>query len=158
MCSFPDVGLYLLMPCRSRLHIIVKSKLFKLFHLSGCAKLSPAPEFLCTHIWASLQVQTLYRAISGMIYSKAFKLLYRVETPNVVGVDKLERKLELMTGRKFKLVVSMRRQGNVRAPSFCCAHIPISKSAHFLCTHRWPQRVYPRDRTLYPQIPHRTSR
>ncbi|AEO59893.1 glycosyltransferase family 48 protein [Thermothelomyces thermophilus ATCC 42464] len=77
---------------------------------------SSAPEYtLRTRIWASLRFQTLYRTISGfMNYSRAIKLLYRVENPEVVQMfggnsDKLERELERMARRKFKLVVSMQR-------------------------------------------------
>ena len=68
-----------------------------------------------TRIWASLRAQTLYRTVSGMMnYSKAIKLLYRVENPEVVqlfgqNADKLERELERMARRKFKFVVSMQR-------------------------------------------------
>lgn len=45
-----------------------------------------SPEYtLRTRIWASLRAQTLYRTVSGMMnYSKAIKLLYRVENPEVV--------------------------------------------------------------------------
>ncbi|KAJ7057186.1 1,3-beta-glucan synthase [Mycena amicta] len=77
---------------------------------------SAAPEFtLRTRIWSSLRAQTLYRTVSGMMnYSKAIKLLYRVENPEVVqqygsNPDKLERELERMARRKFKFVVSMQR-------------------------------------------------
>ncbi|KII91785.1 glycosyltransferase family 48 protein [Plicaturopsis crispa FD-325 SS-3] len=77
---------------------------------------SAAPEFtLRTRIWASLRAQTLYRTVSGMMnYSKAIKLLYRVENPEVVqlfggNTDKLERELERMARRKFKFVVAMQR-------------------------------------------------
>ncbi|KOS23377.1 hypothetical protein ESCO_006559 [Escovopsis weberi] len=77
---------------------------------------SSAPEYtLRTRIWASLRFQTLYRTISGfMNYSRAIKLLYRVENPEVVqmfggNTDKLERELERMARRKFKLLVSMQR-------------------------------------------------
>jgi 1,3-beta-glucan synthase len=77
---------------------------------------SAAPEYtLRTRIWASLRSQTLYRTISGfMNYSRAIKLLYRVENPEVVQMfggnsDKLERELERMARRKFKLCVSMQR-------------------------------------------------
>ncbi|KIM94327.1 hypothetical protein OIDMADRAFT_172631 [Oidiodendron maius Zn] len=77
---------------------------------------SAAPEYtLRTRIWASLRSQTLYRTISGfMNYSRAIKLLYRVENPEVVQIfrdksEKLERELEHMARRKFKLVVSMQR-------------------------------------------------
>ncbi|KNB00038.1 1,3-beta-glucan synthase [Fusarium oxysporum f. sp. lycopersici 4287] len=77
---------------------------------------SSAPEYtLRTRIWASLRFQTLYRTISGfMNYSRAIKLLYRVENPEVVqmfggNTDKLERELERMARRKFKIVVSMQR-------------------------------------------------
>ncbi|TFK45980.1 1,3-beta-glucan synthase [Heliocybe sulcata] len=77
---------------------------------------SVAPEFtLRTRIWASLRAQTLYRTVSGMMnYSKAIKLLYRVENPEVVqlfggNTDKLQRELERMARRKFKFIVSMQR-------------------------------------------------
>ncbi|KAJ7662107.1 1,3-beta-glucan synthase [Mycena polygramma] len=77
---------------------------------------SAAPEYtLRTRIWASLRAQTLYRTVSGMMnYSKAIKLLYRVENPEVVqmfggNTDRLERELESMARRKFKFVVSMQR-------------------------------------------------
>lgn len=77
---------------------------------------SAAPEYtLRTRIWASLRHQTLYRTISGfMNYSRAIKLLYRVENPEVVqmfggNTDKLERELERMARRKFKICVSMQR-------------------------------------------------
>lgn len=77
---------------------------------------SAAPEFtLRTRIWSSLRAQTLYRTVSGMMnYSKAIKLLYRVENPEVVqhfgaNPDKLERELERMARRKFKFLVSMQR-------------------------------------------------
>ncbi|KAF9011974.1 1,3-beta-glucan synthase [Cyathus striatus] len=70
---------------------------------------SSSPEFtLRTRIWASLRAQRM------MNYSKAIKLLYRVENPEVVqlfggNTDKLERELERMARRKFKFVVSMQR-------------------------------------------------
>ncbi|OAX82574.1 1,3-beta-glucan synthase component FKS1 [Emergomyces africanus] len=77
---------------------------------------SAAPEYtLRTRIWASLRSQTLYRTISGfMNYSRAIKLLYRVENPEVVQMfggnsEKLERELERMARRKFRIVVSMQR-------------------------------------------------
>ncbi|KAG0202903.1 1,3-beta-D-glucan synthase [Mortierella sp. GBA30] len=75
-----------------------------------------SPEFtLRTRIWASLRAQTLYRTVSGfMNYSKAIKLLYRVENPEIVhrfggNGDRLERELERMSKQKFKFVVSMQR-------------------------------------------------
>lgn len=77
---------------------------------------SAAPEYtLRTRIWASLRAQTLYRTVSGfMNYSKAIKLLYRVENPEVVqlfggNTERLERELERMARRKFRFVVSMQR-------------------------------------------------
>jgi 1,3-beta-glucan synthase len=77
---------------------------------------SSAPEYtLRTRIWASLRSQTLYRTISGfMNYTKAIKLLYRVENPDIVqsyGHDHktLERDLDYMTARKFKMLVAMQR-------------------------------------------------
>jgi 1,3-beta-glucan synthase len=75
-----------------------------------------SPEYtLRTRIWASLRAQTLYRTVSGMMnYSKAIKLLYRVENPGIVqnfggSTEKLERELERMSRRKFKFVISMQR-------------------------------------------------
>ncbi|PYH84167.1 1,3-beta-glucan synthase component GLS2 [Aspergillus uvarum CBS 121591] len=77
---------------------------------------SAAPEYtLRTRIWSSLRSQTLYRTISGfMNFSRAIKLLYRVENPEVVQMfggnsEKLERELERMARRKFKICVSMQR-------------------------------------------------
>ncbi|PWN41792.1 putative 1,3-beta-D-glucan synthase subunit [Ceraceosorus guamensis] len=77
---------------------------------------SAAPEYtLRTRIWSSLRAQTLYRTVSGfMNYSKAIKLLYRVENPEVVqlfggNTEKLERELERMSRRKFKFCISMQR-------------------------------------------------
>ena len=100
---------------------------------------SAAPEFtLRTHIWASLRAQTLYRTVSGIMnYSKAIKLLYHVENPEVVqlfggNTDRLERELEPMARRKFKFVVCNVIQNstrkNTRTPRFCCEHTLISKS------------------------------
>ncbi|KAG2157090.1 glycosyltransferase family 48 protein [Suillus clintonianus] len=75
-----------------------------------------SPEYtLRTRIWASLRAQTLYRTVSGMMnYSKAIKLLYRVENPGIVAAfggntEKLERELERMARRKFKFAISMQR-------------------------------------------------
>lgn len=75
-----------------------------------------SPEYtLRTRIWASLRAQTLYRTVSGMMnYSKAIKLLYRVENPELVhnlagNTDRLERELERMSRRKFKFAISMQR-------------------------------------------------
>lgn len=93
----------------------VKSKIDDLpFYCVGFK--TAAPEYtLRTRIWASLRYQTLYRTVSGfMNYSRAIKLLYRVENPEVVqmfggNTDKLERELERMARRKFKFLVSMQR-------------------------------------------------
>ncbi|KAF8894605.1 glycosyltransferase family 48 protein [Infundibulicybe gibba] len=75
-----------------------------------------SPEYtLRTRIWASLRAQTLYRTVSGMMnYSKAIKLLYRVENPDIVhtfggNTERLERELEKMARRKFKFTISMQR-------------------------------------------------
>ncbi|KAK3819724.1 MAG: glucan synthase [Benniella sp.] len=77
---------------------------------------SAAPEFILrTRIWASLRAQTLYRTVSGfMNYSKAIKLLYRVENPKVVqhfggNGDHLEQELSRFAQQKFCFVVSMQR-------------------------------------------------
>lgn len=93
----------------------IKSKIDDLpFYCIGFK--SAAPEYtLRTRIWASLRSQTLYRTVSGfMNYSRAIKLLYRVENPEVVqmfggNTEKLERELERMARRKFKFIVSMQR-------------------------------------------------
>ncbi|PKX95074.1 1,3-beta-glucan synthase [Aspergillus novofumigatus IBT 16806] len=94
---------------------VAKSKIDDLpFYCIGFK--SAAPEYtLRTRIWSSLRSQTLYRTVSGfMNYSRAIKLLYRVENPEVVQMfggnsEKLERELERMARRKFKIVVSMQR-------------------------------------------------
>ena len=99
----------------------VKSKIDDLpFYCIGFK--SAAPEYtLRTRIWASLRSQTLYRTISGfMNYSRAIKLLYRVENPEVVQMfggnsEKLERELERMARRKFKILVSMQRYAKFSA-------------------------------------------
>ena len=77
---------------------------------------SAAPEFtIRTRIWASLRSQTLYRTVSGfMNYSRAIKLLYRIENPEIVqqfggNGDRLERELDRLSQQKFKFVVSMQR-------------------------------------------------
>ncbi|GME44344.1 putative glucan synthase protein [Neofusicoccum parvum] len=77
---------------------------------------SAAPEYtLRTRIWASLRAQTLYRTVSGfMNYARAIKLLYRVENPEVVQMygsnsSALEKELERMARRKFKMCVAMQR-------------------------------------------------
>lgn len=83
---------------------------------------SAAPEYtLRTRIWASLRSQTLYRTVSGfMNYSRAIKLLYRVENPEIVqmfggNTESLEMELERMARRKFKFLVSMQRLTKFRA-------------------------------------------
>ena len=77
---------------------------------------SAAPEYtLRTRIWASLRSQTLYRTVAGfMNYSRAIKLLYRIENPEIVqmfggDVGGLESELERMARRKFRFLVSMQR-------------------------------------------------
>lgn len=77
---------------------------------------SAAPEYtLRTRIWSSLRAQTLYRTVSGfMNYARAIKLLYRVENPEVVQMygsnsSALEKELERMARRKFKMCVAMQR-------------------------------------------------
>ncbi|SCU86899.1 LANO_0C09516g1_1 [Lachancea nothofagi CBS 11611] len=74
------------------------------------------PEYtLRTRIWASLRFQTLYRTITGfMNYSKAIKLLYRIENPTMVqaygtNFEAMESELENLSRRKFRMVVAMQR-------------------------------------------------
>lgn len=70
---------------------------------------------LRTCIWASLRCQTLYRTVSGFQnYSRAIKLLYRVETPWIMqthgdDLQALDLELEKMANRKFKMIVAMQR-------------------------------------------------
>ncbi|KAK9768395.1 1,3-beta-D-glucan synthase [Basidiobolus ranarum] len=80
---------------------------------------SASPEFtLRTRIWASLRSQTLYRTISGfMNYSKAIKLMYRVENPEIMQqhgglTESLDNDVDQMARRKFRFVVSMQRYAN----------------------------------------------
>ncbi|SCU89315.1 LADA_0E14796g1_1 [Lachancea dasiensis] len=79
------------------------------------------PEYtLRTRIWASLRFQTLYRTITGfMNYSKAIKLLYRIENPSVVlafgaNFEALEAELENLSRRKFRMLVAMQRLSKFR--------------------------------------------
>ncbi|KAG0669540.1 1,3-beta-glucan synthase component fks3 [Maudiozyma exigua] len=73
---------------------------------------------LRTRLWASLRMQTLYRTISGfMNYSKAIKLLQRIENPSVLEYfgdddDALENNLENVANRKFRMLVAMQRYVN----------------------------------------------
>ncbi|CAG8504077.1 17595_t:CDS:2 [Funneliformis caledonium] len=84
------------------------------FYMIGFKSSSPQYS-LRTRIWSSLRTQTLYRTISGfMNYSKAIKLLYRVENPNIVtscenNPEKFENEMALMVRRKFKFLISMQR-------------------------------------------------
>ena len=117
----------------------IKSKIDDLpFYCIGFK--SAAPEYtLRTRIWASLRSQTLYRTVSGfMNYSRAIKLLYRVENPEVVqmfggNTEKLERELERMARRKFKFLVSMQRLTKFKSEementaSFCFVHTLICR-------------------------------
>ena len=70
---------------------------------------------LRTRLWASLRTQTLYRTISGfMNYSKAIKLLQRIENPNIFSLLNddfvaLESTLDSLSKRKFRLLVAMQR-------------------------------------------------
>ncbi|AAS54138.1 AGL353Wp [Eremothecium gossypii ATCC 10895] len=76
---------------------------------------SDPEDTLRTRIWASLRTQTLYRTISGfMNYSKAIKLLYRIENPSMIQFyaadeEALDNDLNAMANRKFKMVVAMQR-------------------------------------------------
>lgn len=84
------------------------------YHVFGFSS-SEASYTLRTRIWASLRCQTLYRTISGfMNYSKAIKLLYRVENPSLTHLfgetsEALENGLECMANRKFRMLVAMQR-------------------------------------------------
>lgn len=75
-----------------------------------------SPEYILrTRIWASLRTQTLYRTASGFTnYTRALKLLYRIENPEMVQYyaedpESLEMELEAMSHRKFKLILAMQR-------------------------------------------------
>jgi len=68
------------------------------------------------HSTSSLRAQTLYRTVSGTKYSKAIKLLYRVENPELVqlfggNTNRLERELE----RKFIFSENIGISGDVAA-------------------------------------------
>lgn len=72
------------------------------------------PEYILrTRVWASLRSQTLYRTVSGfMNYSRAIKLLFDVENPEIKDFDDEYDKLEaasFMAIRKFRLIASMQR-------------------------------------------------
>lgn len=94
---------------------VVQKKIRDLpYHVFGFNS-SEASYTLRTRIWASLRCQTLYRTISGfMNYSKAIKLLYRIENPSLLQLyenapEALENGLESMVNRKFRMLVAMQR-------------------------------------------------
>lgn len=76
---------------------------------------SSAPEYIMrTRIWASLKTQTLYRTVSGfMNYTKAIKLLHKVENPEMENYfnspSTFEDYLNLLADRKFRMLVSMQK-------------------------------------------------
>ncbi|CCK70393.1 putative 1,3-beta-D-glucan synthase KNAG_0E01270 [Huiozyma naganishii CBS 8797] len=93
----------------------VKEKLSDLpYKMFGFASSEPMYT-MRTRIWASLRTQTLYRTISGfMNYTKAIKLLYRIENPSMIEFyesdsEALENGLENMAARKFRMLVAMQR-------------------------------------------------
>ncbi|ODV76843.1 glycosyltransferase family 48 protein [Suhomyces tanzawaensis NRRL Y-17324] len=73
------------------------------------------PDFtLRTRLWASLRYQTLYRTISGfMNYETAIETLGKVENYSLTltsqGLEEIDREVELLSRRKFHLLVSMQR-------------------------------------------------
>lgn len=84
---------------------------------------------LRTRIWSSLRTQTLYRTVSGfMNYSRAIKLLYRVENPSMIQLygnsfDALENSLDNMANRKFRMLVAMQRYTKFNADEKMAAEI-----------------------------------
>ncbi|RKP09374.1 1,3-beta-glucan synthase component-domain-containing protein, partial [Thamnocephalis sphaerospora] len=83
---------------------------------------SATPEFtLRTRIWASLRSQTLYRTVSGfMNYSKALRLLYRVEHPDCPQGMLGEMHADQHAKRKFCFLVSMQRYTKFDAEELEC--------------------------------------
>ncbi|KAI8066077.1 1,3-beta-glucan synthase component-domain-containing protein [Thamnidium elegans] len=78
---------------------------------------SAAPEYtLRTRVWASLRAQTLYRTINGfMNYSRALKILHRIENPELNMKDDASTKIETenlldcISNEKFRFLVAMQR-------------------------------------------------
>lgn len=69
------------------------------------------PEYtMRTRIWASLRGQTLYRTVVGfMNYTKALKLLYKLETDEPEEMGDMEDDLAAFARRKFSMVIAMQR-------------------------------------------------
>ncbi|CAI5755655.1 unnamed protein product [Candida verbasci] len=90
-----------------------KEKVDDLPYYSVGFKVATPEYILRTRIWASLRSQTLYRTISGfMNYSRAIKLLFDVENPDVNVFGSEAEKLEqaaIMAHRKFRIITSMQR-------------------------------------------------
>ncbi|KAI7895546.1 1,3-beta-glucan synthase component-domain-containing protein [Mucor mucedo] len=83
---------------------------------------SAAPEYtLRTRVWASLRAQTLYRTINGfMNYSRALKILHRIENPQLNGQDhdrkkQTENLLDAISYEKFRFLVAMQRYAQFNA-------------------------------------------
>ncbi|KAL6946774.1 1,3-beta-glucan synthase component fks3 [Hanseniaspora vineae] len=103
---------------------------------------SSSEEFkLRTCIWASLRCQTLYRTVSGFQnYSRAIKLLYRIETPWIMqthgdDIEALDTELEKMANRKFKMIVAMQRyatfsEDELKATEFMLETFPHMKISY----------------------------
>ncbi|AOW02192.1 YALI0C01411p [Yarrowia lipolytica CLIB122] len=78
-------------------------------------KFSSPENQMRTRIWASLRCQTLYRTVCGfMNYSRAIKLLYNVENPELLhhcqnDTRVFNQHLDMISRRKFRLLVSMQR-------------------------------------------------
>ncbi|RKP27682.1 putative 1,3-beta-D-glucan synthase subunit [Syncephalis pseudoplumigaleata] len=83
---------------------------------------SATPEFtLRTRIWASLRSQTLYRTVSGfMNYSRALRLLYRVEHPECPQGMLGEMHADQHAKRKFCFLISMQRYTKFDAEELEC--------------------------------------
>ena len=92
---------------------IKREKLDDLPYYSVGFKVATPEYILRTRIWASLRSQTLYRTISGfMNYSRAIKLLFDVENPDLTKFGTENDKLEqaaIMAHRKFRIITSMQR-------------------------------------------------
>ncbi|KAL7748702.1 1,3-beta-D-glucan synthase [Sorochytrium milnesiophthora] len=86
----------------------------KMMHFVGF-KQANQHQTLRTRIWASLRSQTLYRTISGfMNYKRAIALLYRIEngeaiTNGAVTENDLDEEADLLSSRKFRLLITMQR-------------------------------------------------
>ncbi|QLG72951.1 hypothetical protein HG535_0E00350 [Zygotorulaspora mrakii] len=110
---------------------------------------------LRTRIWSSLRTQTLYRTVSGfMNYSRAIKLLFRVENPSMIhlygnNLDALENGLENMANRKFRMLVAMQRYAKFKEDEKMGAEILLKAYPNMNISYLLEEKQLDNDEIIY---------